>query len=109
VKAAPPKFLHEIPLLQAGCILSDMLQNVSGQHDVDHCRSVELSLTALEFCVHSLKPGGSFLCKFLRGRDDKELVFETEKHFGDVRLVKPKASRSESSEIYLLARKKTQG
>jgi 23S rRNA U2552 (ribose-2'-O)-methylase RlmE/FtsJ len=109
VKSASPKFLLKIPLLQAGCILSDMLQNVSGQHDVDHCRSVELSLTALEFCVHSLKPGGTFLCKFLRGRDDKELVSETEKHFGDVRLVKPKASRSESSEIYLLARKKTQG
>lgn len=86
-----------------------MLQNVSGQHDVDHCRSIELSLTALAFCEHSLKPGGSFLCKFLRGRDDKDLISEAEKHFGDVRLVKPKASRSESTEIYLLARRKTQG
>ena len=93
---------------QADCVMSDMLQDASGQHDVDHCRSIELSLTALDFCVRSLKPGGSFLCKFLRGRDDKELIGEAEKLFGNVRLVKPKASRGESAEIYLLARKKIQ-
>lgn len=51
---------------QADCVLSDMLQNVSGQHDVDHFRSIELCQTALEFCINSLKPGGSLLCKFLR-------------------------------------------
>lgn len=83
-----------------------MLQNVSGQHDVDHCRSIELSLTALTFSVRNLKLGGSFVCKFLRGSDDKELLGEAKHFFGDVKLVKPKASRSESAEIYLLARKK---
>ena len=83
-----------------------MLQNMSGQHDVDHFRSIELSLMALEFCSGNLKPGGSFLCKFLRGRDDKELIAEAERFFGKVHLVKPKASRSESSEMYLLARSK---
>ena len=83
-----------------------MLQNVSGQHDVDHFRSIELSLTALEFCSRNVKPGGTFLCKFLRGSDDKELLDETKKIFSEIKLVKPKASRSESTEIYLLARKK---
>ena len=83
-----------------------MLQNVSGQHDVDHYRSIELSLTALSFCAQNLKHGGSFVCKFLRGSDDKELLQEAKRYFEDVKVVKPKASRNESAEIYLLARKK---
>eukprot|EP00596_Hydrurales_sp_CCMP1899_P006105 CAMPEP_0119034104 /NCGR_PEP_ID=MMETSP1177-20130426/1147_1 /TAXON_ID=2985 /ORGANISM="Ochromonas sp, Strain CCMP1899" /LENGTH=217 /DNA_ID=CAMNT_0006991337 /DNA_START=389 /DNA_END=1043 /DNA_ORIENTATION=+ len=88
---------------QADVVLSDMLQNMSGQHDVDHYRSIELCTAALEFCVESLKPGGSFLCKFLRGSDDQELIVEAKLLFLDVKIVKPKASRLESTEMYLLA------
>jgi len=91
---------------QADVVLSDMLQNMSGQHDVDHYRSIELCTAALEFCVESLKPGGSFLCKFLRGSDDQELIVEAKLLFLDVKIVKPKASRLESTEMYLLARNK---
>ena len=85
-----------------------MLENMTGQHDIDHHRSIELSMAILLFCSHSLKPGGSILCKFLRGRDDKDLISEASELFESVRLVKPKASRNESTEIYLYGSKKRQ-
>jgi 23S rRNA U2552 (ribose-2'-O)-methylase RlmE/FtsJ len=71
-------------------------------------QSLDLCYIALEFCSHSLKPGGSFLCKFLRGSDDDLLLKEASRLFSDVKIVKPKASRNESTEIFLLARKKLQ-
>ena len=85
-----------------------MLENMTGQHDIDHYRSIELSMAILHFCSRSLKTGGSFLCKFLRGRDDKDLIAEASGIFESVKLVKPKASRNESTEIYLYASKKRQ-
>ena len=87
-------------------VLSDMLGNVSGQYAQDHYRSMELCFAALEFCIGSLKPGGHFVAKYLRGSDEAEMMTELKKHFVDIRVVKPKASRSESSEMYVLARNK---
>jgi 23S rRNA (uridine2552-2'-O)-methyltransferase len=84
-----------------------MLQNTTGHHSTDHFRSIELCMTVLDFAsTDVLRPGGSLLCKFLRGSDDNELLGEAKELFEDVKLVKPKASRSESTEIYLLARRK---
>lgn len=50
-----------------------------------------------------LARGGTFLGKFLAGRDEKELKEEAGRLFQKVRVVKPPASRSSSSEMYLLA------
>lgn len=91
---------------KANVVLSDMLQNSSGHRSSDHFRSIELCLSALDFCETSLLKGGHFLCKFLRGSDDNELIDAAKEMFSDVKIVKPKASRNESSEIYLLAMKK---
>ena len=87
-------------------VLSDMLGNSSGQYTQDHYRSMDLCYTALEFCIGSLRPGGHFVAKYLRGSDENELMTELKKWFVDIRVVKPKASRSESSEMYVLARNK---
>ena len=81
----------------------DMLQNISGHHDTDHLRSVELFQVVLDYCRDNLVPGGSLLGKLLRGREDKEIVAETKTQFKEVKLVKPAASRSSSAEIYILA------
>jgi 23S rRNA (uridine2552-2'-O)-methyltransferase len=91
---------------KADVVLSDMLQNASGHRSSDHFRSIELCLSALDFCETCLSKGGHFLCKFLRGSDDNELTDAAREMFTDVKIVKPKASRNESSEIYLLAMKK---
>ena len=84
-------------------VLSDMLMNTMGHRNTDHVRSIELCHAALDFAVENLIHGGIFLGKFLQGADEKELRVAAENRFSKVKLVKPNASRSESSEIYLLA------
>eukprot|EP01041_Mallomonas_annulata_P010700 gene10700-22339_t len=88
----------------ANVVLSDMLHNVTGNRSTDQSRSASLVLDVLDFCEKFLRPGGSLLCKFLRGSEDNDLLEETGRVFSTVRLVKPPASRSASSEIYLLAK-----
>ena len=87
-------------------VISDMLGNSSGNHAQDHFRSMDLCRTALGFCVGNLRPTGHFVAKYLRGSDEVELIGLMRRLFIDVRVVKPKASRSESSEMYVLARHK---
>ena len=91
---------------KADIILSDMLSNTSGNRNADHFRSMDLSSKALSFCQQHLRTGGRFLCKYLRGEDEKLLMEEAKKMFLDVKVVKPKASRQQSSEMYLLAMNK---
>lgn len=90
----------------ANVVISDMLQNTCGHQPTDHFRSMELCHDVLEFCDRFLLPRGTLLCKYLRGSDEKELLDAAKQLFLDVKVVKPKASRLESAEIYLLARQK---
>ena len=87
-------------------VLSDMLGNSTGDHSTDHFRSMQLCEAVLDFCKTHLQEGGSLLCKYLRGSDEKEFLQSVSLEFEDVKTVKPKASRLESSEIFLLARRK---
>ncbi len=91
---------------QIDVVISDMLQNTSGIKSADHYKSIDLCLNALEFSSQHVVKNGSFLCKFLRGSDDNELIEAAKVVFNEVKIVKPKASRTESSEIYLLALRK---
>ena len=90
----------------ANTILSDMLQNMTGIHSTDHLRSIDLCFTVLDFAKTNLMPSGNVLCKFLRGSDDKELLSAARDMFKQIKIIKPSASRSESSEIYLCCMKK---
>lgn len=87
-------------------VVSDMLHNTTGQRDTDHFRSMDLCREALTFSGHAVRPGGTFMCKFLSGVDEKELFEEAKMWYKTVEIVKPKASRKESAEVYLLAREK---
>jgi 23S rRNA (uridine2552-2'-O)-methyltransferase len=58
---------------------------------------------ALDFAGEALKPGGAFLCKVLRGGTENELLSAMKRDFAVVRHVKPKASRGDSSELFVLA------
>ena len=51
-----------------------------------------------------LKPGGAFLAKVLQGGTEAALLGELKRDFASVKHVKPPASRSDSAELYLLAR-----
>jgi len=85
-------------------VLSDMAPNISGTRAMDQPRSMALIEEALLFAEEVLKPGGSLLAKAFQGEGLDEFVRELGGRFGTVKRIKPKASRAESREIYLLAR-----
>lgn len=89
---------------QADLVMSDMAPNISGNRAIDQPRSIGLAEQALEFAAEVLRPGGGLLIKLFQGEGFPEYVKRVRNEFGVVRLVKPKASRPESREIYLLAR-----
>ncbi|HEX6995615.1 MAG TPA: SAM-dependent methyltransferase [Gammaproteobacteria bacterium] len=85
-------------------VMSDMAPNISGMRAVDQPRSMALAEDALWFATETLARGGTFLVKLFQGEGFPEFVQRSRGEFGTIRLVKPKASRPESREIYMLAR-----
>ena len=63
-----------------------------------------LAEAAAYFAREVLAGGGSFLCKVLQGGTESELLSELKRDFASVKHVKPPASRTDSAELYLLAR-----
>ena len=85
-------------------VMSDMAPNISGNRVVDQARTMGLLDEALELAREVLRPGGHFLMKAFQGEGIEQLRSTLRAEFGTVKLLKPKASRAESREIYLLAR-----
>lgn len=85
-------------------VMSDMAPNISGNRTVDQSRSLALLDEALAFAREVLRPGGDFLAKAFQGEGVDGFTRELKRHFKVVKTLKPKASRPESREIYLLAR-----
>jgi len=85
-------------------VMSDMAPNISGNRAMDQPRSMALLDEALLFAREVLKPGGDFLVKAFQGEGIDVFTRELREHFKTVKTIKPKASRAESREIYLLAR-----
>ncbi len=84
-------------------ILSDMAPNTVGHRTTDHLRIAGLVEMAIDFAVASLKPGGAFVAKAFQGGETDEIIGRLRRHFTQVRYVKPKASRQDSSELFLVA------
>ena len=83
--------------------LSDMAANATGHRKTDQLRIVGLVELAADFASEVLAPGGFFLAKVLQGGAEGELLARLKREFTTVRHVKPKASRADSAELYLLA------
>ena len=90
--------------IKADVVLSDMAANATGHRQTDHLRIMVLAEAAAEFARQVLAPGGVFLCKVLQGGTEAALLAELKRDFSSVKHVKPPASRSDSSELYLLAK-----
>jgi 23S rRNA (uridine2552-2'-O)-methyltransferase len=88
---------------QADVVLSDMAAPATGHKPTDHLRIMGLCEAALDFAERVLAPGGTFLAKVLQGGTERELLDRLRKRFASVRHVKPKASRADSAELYVLA------
>jgi 23S rRNA (uridine2552-2'-O)-methyltransferase len=87
----------------ADVVFSDMAANATGHRKTDHLKIMALAEAAAEFASEVLAPGGAFLCKVLQGGTEAALLAQLKRDFAAVKHVKPAASRSESSELYLLA------
>lgn len=92
--------------LPVDLVLSDMAPNMSGVDAVDQPRSMYLAELAREFAQQHLRPGGSFLIKLFQGTGFDEYVRDLRTRYGQVKVRKPEASRSRSSEVYALATNK---
>jgi len=84
-------------------VLSDMAANATGHRKTDQLRIIGLVELAADFASEVLAPGGFFLAKVLQGGAEGELLARLKREFASVRHVKPKASRADSAELYLLA------
>jgi 23S rRNA (uridine2552-2'-O)-methyltransferase len=89
---------------KADVVLSDMAANATGHRQTDHLRIMALAEAATAFARDVLAQGGAFLCKVLQGGTEVALLAELKRDFEVVRHVKPPASRTDSAELYLLAR-----
>ena len=89
----------------ADLLLSDISPNRSGNSHLDEARMAEYADQSLDLAARCLNPGGSFVCKLLEGSEMRELIARAKPLFKTSGgLVKPKASRPRSREIYLVAR-----
>ena len=84
-------------------LLSDMAPNLSGMDAIDAPRAMYLAELALALAVQLLKPDGVALIKVLQGAGFEAFVAAARREFGQIRFLKPGASRSRSPETYLLA------
>ncbi len=90
----------------ADLVMSDMAPNTSGHRFTDHTRQIALVDQALVVAVAVLRVGGSFVAKVFEGEEAKGLEERVKAHFAEVKRVKPKATRSESVELFLVATRK---
>jgi 23S rRNA (uridine2552-2'-O)-methyltransferase len=101
---AAPTRLKEILGGKADVVLSDMAANATGHRKTDHLRIMALADAAAQFAREVLAEGGTFICKVLQGGTEASLLAALKRDFTTVKHVKPPASRSDSAELYLLAR-----
>jgi len=92
------KFLPE----KVDTVISDASPNISGVWEVDHARQIDLAKQALKIALETLKPSGSFLVKVFQGDMLNDFIDEVKHHFEAVKIIKPKASRAKSSEMFIL-------
>ena len=84
-------------------VLSDMAPNTTGHRQTDHIRIIGLIEAAAAFALTALKPGGALVAKAFQGGETADAIAHLKRHFDRVRPLKPKASRAESAEVYLVA------
>jgi len=87
---------------QADVLLSDVAPAATGRRSVDRLRAEAIGEAVLALLPALLAPGGSLVLKLLRGADSA-LTAEARRQFRQARLLRPRATHRESSEIYLVA------
>ena len=86
-------------------VMSDAAPKTTGNRTVDTARSAALVEQVIALCADVLLPGGAMVAKLFQGGDEQALLAMVRARFATGRLVKPKASRSESFETFLVGQK----
>jgi len=88
----------------ADLVLSDMAAATTGHAETDHLRTLALAEAAFDLAAVLLAPGGAFVVKLRQGAGEPGFFRALQTRFASVVRAKPAASRSESAELYLVAR-----
>ncbi len=102
-----PGALERIRALHPGrfdLVASDMAPKTIGVKVTDEARSIELVRTALGVAEATLENGGAFVAKVFMGGDFDALKKDLEARFAEVRVVRPKATRESSYEVYVVGK-----
>lgn len=117
VEPVPGAELHVLDFLEEGAddkikawlggkadvVMSDMAAASSGHKQTDHLRIIALCEAAAELAFDVLEKGGTFVAKVLAGGAEAGLQARLKQRFDKVANVKPPASRSDSSEKFVVA------
>ena len=98
-----PEILKNMLGGKAGLVMSDMAANTTGHGPTDHLRIMNLCELAYHFATEILEQGGAFTCKVLKGGAESLLLKQMQRDFTTVKHAKPKSSRSDSAESYVVA------
>ncbi len=98
-----PEALRALLKRPVDIVLSDMAPNTTGHGTTDHIRIMNLCELAFMFACEVLSENGAFVTKVFQGGAQSELLAQVKRRFRSVRHAKPKASRADSSEMYLVA------
>lgn len=94
--------LAEQKIEKVNVVMSDMAPKTTGIRIQDQQRSYDLCMRALEVALLRLKPGGNFIVKFFQSEFFDDYLKEVRKHFMKVEILRPKSTRKNSIEIFII-------
>ena len=89
---------------KADVVLSDMAVNTTGIKNIDSIQTGELCKEAMLFAKDMIKENGYFISKIFMGGTFNEIVAEGKKYFKEVKVFKPKSSRKDSKESFIICK-----
>ena len=98
------ELLDKLADTPADLVMSDKAPNISGNKAVDQPKSMALAELALDVAKKTLRRRGNFVCKLFQGQGADAFIADARQTFARVKVMKPKASRPGSNEVYMVAR-----
>jgi 23S rRNA (uridine2552-2'-O)-methyltransferase len=90
---------------KADAVISDMAVNTTGIKNIDSIQTGELCKEAMNFSKDIISIDGYFISKIFMGTTFNEIVAKGKKIFKEVKVFKPKSSRKDSKESFIVCRK----
>ena len=84
-------------------ILSDMAPNTTGHQSTDHLKISSIIQDVISILRNIGSPNSNFVFKIWKGSEEKNIIYQLKKQYKKVSYCKPKSSRDESSEIFIVA------